>query len=255
MENWREDALSGHTHDPNEVTIQIDGLGRLSGSELPVAESRDAADRPVFVDESGSRGRKLRKIGWILGAVCAVYAVVLIGTLASGNSEAPWMPGLGKDSNSSTKVKPSPSPADSSAPAEAEKTPGPGESIVGSQDPLLPGTSTSDPATEPSTSGKPSGKPTKNPDPDPDPSTQNPDPDPSTQNPDPDPEPTDPVDPEPTGPVDPTEGNVVGGVGGGQQQPVSSDTDQGRTGTDTAPLESGPAEPAESHLLLAGAAL
>ncbi|MDG4862992.1 hypothetical protein P8605_33120, partial [Streptomyces sp. T-3] len=97
MENWREDPSSGHTHDPNEVTVQIDGIGRqLSG--LPSAQDgQEAADGPVFVDESGSRSRRVRRIGWILGICCAVYAVVLVGTLLSGNSDAPWMPGLGKD--------------------------------------------------------------------------------------------------------------------------------------------------------------
>ncbi|MFD4631853.1 hypothetical protein ACFVYR_27675 [Streptomyces sp. NPDC058284] len=92
METWREDALSGHTHDPNEVTVQIDGVGRQL-ADLPPDPGREAtADGPVFVDETGRRSRRFRRLGVIVGIVCAVYAVVIVGTLLSGNSSAPWLP-------------------------------------------------------------------------------------------------------------------------------------------------------------------
>lgn len=116
----------GHTHDPNEVTVQIDGVGRRL---QPAYEGREP-DGPVFVDESGSRGRRLRRIGWLLGIACAVYAVVLGVSLLSGTSDAPWMPGLGKerDDRPAGRVEPSPSSTavDSGRAApDASGTPGP----------------------------------------------------------------------------------------------------------------------------------
>ncbi|MBC9718197.1 hypothetical protein H9Y04_37300 [Streptomyces sp. TRM66268-LWL] len=234
MENWREDALSGHTHDPNEVTVQIDGLGRLRDSELVAAETQEASDKPVFVDESGSRGRRIRRIGWIMGVVCAVYAVVLVSTLASGNSDAPWMPDIGKDDKPASKVKPSPSPTGpGDATASTGTPPGPGESVAGAPDPTLSTgiTGSPKPTGSASSSAKPSGKPTTTqPDPDPDPSTPDPDPSPS----EPGPDPTTP-DPDPTLTPDPPD-NQNGGVNG-------------------VVAESGADTPADSNVLQAGAAL
>ncbi|ALC22886.1 hypothetical protein ACH46N_25145 [Streptomyces pristinaespiralis] len=96
MENWQEDIGTGHTHEPHEVTIQLDGLGRKL-RDLPVEPiaPHDGAEGPVFVDESGRRSKKFRRIGWVLAAACAVYAITLVAALVGGNSSAPWMPGLG----------------------------------------------------------------------------------------------------------------------------------------------------------------
>ncbi|WP_203227502.1 hypothetical protein, partial [Streptomyces aurantiacus] len=124
MEKWREDDLPGNTpglsetggalpgraggpsaptHDPNEVTVQIDGLGRhLAGEaggaadgtriQQGIQDTQDLADKPVFVDETGRRSRRYRRIGGAVGLFCAVYAAVIVATLASGNSSAPWLP-------------------------------------------------------------------------------------------------------------------------------------------------------------------
>ncbi|MFJ3099839.1 hypothetical protein [Streptomyces sp. NPDC086835] len=96
MENWQEDVGTGHTHEPHEVTIQLDGLGRKL-RDLPVEPIalQDSAEGPVFVDESGRRSKKFRRIGWVLATACAVYAITLVAALLGGNSSAPWMPGLG----------------------------------------------------------------------------------------------------------------------------------------------------------------
>ncbi|MDI3408871.1 hypothetical protein [Streptomyces cavernicola] len=111
MENWREGARSGHTHDPNEVTVQIDGVGRQLKDPAVPADGQDGSDGPVFVDESGSRSRRLRRIGWVLGLACTAYAAVLGVSLLSGRSDAPWMPGLGdKRGEPAGRVEPSPTP-------------------------------------------------------------------------------------------------------------------------------------------------
>lgn len=125
METWREDALPGHTHDPNEVTVQIDGLGRQL-AELPAEPGREsAADGPVFVDETGRRGRRYRRIGVILGVACAVYAAVIVATLFSGNSNAPWVPMPDpKDGKPASKVDTPRHPADAVDPSAASSSPG-----------------------------------------------------------------------------------------------------------------------------------
>ncbi|MFD4986281.1 hypothetical protein [Streptomyces sp. NPDC058374] len=88
---------SAHVHDPFEVTIQMDGIGRaLEGARAPrgahAKPPQEPADGPVFVDESGRRGRHLRRIGLACGIAFAGYAVVVVATLFSGNSSAPWLP-------------------------------------------------------------------------------------------------------------------------------------------------------------------
>ncbi|WP_199550849.1 hypothetical protein [Streptomyces sp. N35] len=262
MENWREDALSGHTHDPNEVTVQIDGVGRLSGAEPLAAERQEAADKPVFVDESGSRGRRIRRMGWIAGFVCAVYAVVLVATLVSGTSDAPWMPGIGEDSKPAGKVKPSPMPTGPGETTSGTGTiPGTDESAAGIPNPTPSGRATDDPTIKPTGTGRPTGKPTDGGGPDPDPSGPvDPDPDPSDPV-DPGPDPSGPVDPgpDPSGPVDPPASESP--AGGADQVSVPRDSgpahsdsadsaDSARTAPDPAPSPSG-----ERHVLLAGIAL
>ncbi|GGW66178.1 hypothetical protein [Streptomyces xantholiticus] len=97
MENWQENVGTGYTHEPHEVTIQLDGLGRKL-RDLPIEPivAPDSAEGPVFVDESGRRSKKFRRIGWVLAAACACYAITLVAALLGGDSSAPWMPGLGQ---------------------------------------------------------------------------------------------------------------------------------------------------------------
>ncbi|MYY10850.1 translation initiation factor IF-2 [Streptomyces sp. SID4919] len=120
MEIWREDAQPGQTHDPNEVTVQMDGVGRELGDLI--AERRAAAaepDGPVFVDETGRRVRRFRRIGMTLAIGCAVYACVIVATVVSGNSSAPWLPLPNPQAEPAGKVKTSPRPA---APVEPSAT-------------------------------------------------------------------------------------------------------------------------------------
>ncbi|WP_328440341.1 hypothetical protein OHA71_31010 [Streptomyces sp. NBC_00444] len=127
---WAESGeTDGHTHDPHEVTVQLDGIGlQLDNLRLHAAKggpsgaggsssTSPASDGPVFVDESGRRSRRYRRIGMAVGIACAVYAVVILATLMSGNSEAPWLPVPGqKDEQPAGKVDSPPLPAQSAQP-------------------------------------------------------------------------------------------------------------------------------------------
>ncbi|MEW2179959.1 hypothetical protein AB0890_26980 [Streptomyces sp. NPDC005406] len=97
METWREGARAGHTHEPNEVTIQLDGLGRQLSELLPEPGVPEGSDGPVFVDESGRRSKTLRRLGWVLTAICVGYAVTLVVALLGGNSSAPFLPLSGQE--------------------------------------------------------------------------------------------------------------------------------------------------------------
>ncbi|MHC5261268.1 hypothetical protein ACYSUO_25570 [Streptomyces sp. UC4497] len=184
MENSREDGLSGPTHDPHEVTVQLDVSGRQLGGLVgarPGAGGSDAADGegrearagaddkelPVFVDDSGRRGRNFRRFGVAAGLAIAVYAVVIVVTVFSGNSAAPWLPmpaegkGAGKVGTESSEPTPAlsspastgateqPSASDSAAPSTSAA---PGAGLSPSA-----GSSTSG---KPSTGTSPSGRPT-----------------------------------------------------------------------------------------------
>ncbi|MFI6933465.1 hypothetical protein [Streptomyces sp. NPDC050287] len=118
-------------HDPHEVTVQLDGLGRQleepQAGRSPVRQAEGAAvpdggqegsDGPVFVDESGRRSRRFRRMGIAVGLACGVYAVVIVVTLLSGNSNAPWLPVPGQQQDKpADKVDSPPLPAASALPS------------------------------------------------------------------------------------------------------------------------------------------
>ncbi|GAA5701415.1 hypothetical protein Save01_02226 [Streptomyces avermitilis] len=124
---WERSGAPGHSHDPHEVTVQLDGSGRQLDEPLVerggglVGDGGQDSDGPVFVDESGRRRRRLRRLGMVVGIACAVYAVVIVATLLSGNSNAPWLPvPRQKDDTPAARVDTSPPPshrAHPSAPA------------------------------------------------------------------------------------------------------------------------------------------
>ncbi|WP_055535123.1 hypothetical protein [Streptomyces graminilatus] len=224
---WENAAEFGHTHDPHEVTVQLDGVGRKF-EDLLVRQTKEdtepgagAGDGPVFVDETGRRSRRYRRIGMVVGISCAVYAVVIVATLLSGNSDAPWLPVPGQqDEQPAGKVDTSPLPAESARPSD------PPAGVV-----PIPGASVRAPGVAPTLGGvpvKPGASPsTKKPDPSvgPRPSAGfgQPVPEVSTPGPDPDPEPSVPVSspPEPSpsetvvpSPDDPSPTPVGEGDGG-----------------------------------------
>ncbi|MFH8691112.1 hypothetical protein ACH4EC_30065 [Streptomyces anulatus] len=132
MDNWREGQRTGHTHEPNDATIQLDGLGRQL-AELPGEPAPpDGSDGPVFVDESGRRSKTYRRLGWVLASVCVAYAVTLVLAVLGGNSSAPWLPLSGTEEKAKAEqaeVAPAP---DDTAGGPSGGTPEPGPSASGS---------------------------------------------------------------------------------------------------------------------------
>lgn len=119
VETWREGARTGHTHEPNEVTIQLDGLGRQLSELLPEPGVPEGSDGPVFVDESGRRGKTLRRLGWVLAAICVGYAVTLVVALLGGNSSAPSLPLSGQEEHRTANEVQTPAPPGASPGSQA----------------------------------------------------------------------------------------------------------------------------------------
>ncbi|MEU7471704.1 hypothetical protein AB0A94_24815 [Streptomyces sp. NPDC044984] len=150
---WQEEAgdSAAATHDPHEVTVQLDSVQIGEGLELRRTTSRagggqEAAGGPVFVDESGRRIRLYRRIGLAVGLACAGYAVVMVATLLSGNSDAPWMPVPGQKGEPAGQVETTPRPGETGA------TPGSGTGLAPDGTPTtgaptLPAPDTTAPAT------------------------------------------------------------------------------------------------------------
>ncbi|MGW6468926.1 hypothetical protein [Streptomyces rubiginosohelvolus] len=132
MDNWRESKRTGHTHEPNDATIQLDGLGRQL-AELPGEPAPpDGSDGPVFVDESGRRSKTYRRLGWILATVCAGYAVALVLAVLGGNSSAPWLPLSGpREEAKAELVEELPEPSADAAADLSDDAPEPGPSASG----------------------------------------------------------------------------------------------------------------------------
>ncbi|MEU4348794.1 hypothetical protein [Streptomyces sp. NPDC023838] len=80
-------------------------------------------DGPVFVDESGRRGKNLRRLGWVFGLACTCYAVMLVGSLLGGSSRAPWLgiPGPAAKEKKTETVQVTPAPAESRTPHPGTK--------------------------------------------------------------------------------------------------------------------------------------
>ncbi|MEB8337980.1 hypothetical protein [Streptomyces endophyticus] len=178
MENSRENGPAGPTHDPHEVTVQLDFTGRQLGGPVGArpgaptplgAEPAGVDDKelPVFVDDSGRRGRNFRRFGVAAGLAIAVYAVVIVVTVFSGNSDAPWLPmpaeGKGADKVGTEPSEPTPSLSTSGSPGATPRPSASGGAV--SSAPAAPGASASSSAGagtsgQPSTGTSPSSRPT-----------------------------------------------------------------------------------------------
>ncbi|MFF2330759.1 MULTISPECIES: hypothetical protein [unclassified Streptomyces] len=104
VETWREGARSGHTHESNEVTVQLDGMGRQLSELTAQPSAPEGSDGPVFVDESGRRSKTFRRLGWVIGVACACYAATLAVALIGGSSSAPWLPLSGPEAHKNADV-------------------------------------------------------------------------------------------------------------------------------------------------------
>lgn len=239
-------AGSDHTHDPHEVTVQLDavqlgdGIIRRAANGPGRHAAPDASDGPVFVDESGRRSRRFRRIGIALGGACAIYAVVIVSTLLSGNSNAPWLPVPGQEQGQPAgQVETTPLPSQSAQPsASGSATPLDGAS-AGADATSSPGADASAPGTS-ATAGQPGGSADPRPSatgtvPKPGGGAAQPDPTVTTQQPPP--ATTDPTTPSGGGettvqPTTPTDGGTT--------------TDPGATvngGSDVSPVAAGVASP------------
>ncbi|MER7737512.1 hypothetical protein ABTX34_04125 [Streptomyces sp. NPDC096538] len=142
---WQEDTGADATHDPHEVTVQLDAVQIGAGGVLSRTPGAGAAPEaaPVFVDESGRRNRLYRRIGLAVGLACAGYAVVMVATLLSGNSDAPWMPVPGQEDKPAEQVEttPKPSATDPAPSAGTSLQPGGGAPSLGASDVPTPGVS------------------------------------------------------------------------------------------------------------------
>ncbi|MET9777134.1 hypothetical protein ABZ023_23185 [Streptomyces sp. NPDC006367] len=158
---------SAHTHDPHEVTVQLDavqigdGVIRRAGAGPVKPAASDSSDGPVFVDASGRRSRRFRRIGIAVGGVCAIYAVVIVGTLLSGNSDAPWLPVPGQEQGKPAgQVETTPRPTQSTQPsatggAVPSTSPSAGAGLTADPGAGVPVPGTSDTAEQPGASTRP----------------------------------------------------------------------------------------------------
>ncbi|NEY37066.1 hypothetical protein GTU99_33980 [Streptomyces sp. PRKS01-65] len=113
------------------MTVQLDavqlGDGLLHPAQGGPAGVPDGSDGPVFVDESGRRVRRFRRLGIAVGIACAVYAAVMAATLLSGNSEAPWLPMQDpKQRQPAGQVEPTPPPSGAEQPSATGDAAAPG---------------------------------------------------------------------------------------------------------------------------------
>ncbi|MFI1437610.1 hypothetical protein [Streptomyces fructofermentans] len=244
QDSWQEARRPEHTHDPHEVTIQLDGVGQqledwLVQQAKGAPSAQEPSDGPVFVDETGRRSRRYRRIGMAVGLACAVYAVVILATLLSGNSSAPWLPVPGQDENKPAGKVDTPSlPADSVDPS-GTVSPSPGESPSAGGE--ITGTPEASGSADPSASVSGTGKTS---DPKPSQTSTKPGSNPKPSN---DPEPTDsePATPDPdpteTATVDPSDPPAAGGtdtVAGAQHTPapIAGTPDAEAPASEPAPL-------------------
>ncbi|WP_407911658.1 hypothetical protein [Kitasatospora sp. NE20-6] len=101
--------------------------GPVHPSQSDVYESslEEAAPAPVFVDQSGLRGRLLRGLGWPVSLVGAILAVGMASSMVGMQADAPAMgipahPPVHSPAPSPTPVtSPSPTPSHSRSPSHS----------------------------------------------------------------------------------------------------------------------------------------
>ncbi|MFF3727571.1 hypothetical protein ACFYYM_34975 [Streptomyces erythrochromogenes] len=157
--------------------------GSAPTTEPETSESGFGEPAPVFVDQSGLRGRLLRGFGWPVSVIGAILAVAMGSSLIGVQADAPAMgipPQSSRtpvpsptQSNPSTSTSSSSSSSSSSSPRTVARTATPGTKTPAaktSATPSKPAAAPSKaavtppkPATTALRGAKPSGRPTKQP--------------------------------------------------------------------------------------------
>ncbi|MER8182095.1 hypothetical protein [Kitasatospora sp. NPDC094015] len=114
-----------------------------SGRRERVAAARTAGPAPVFVDQSGTRGRRMRGVGWLIGVLTAVLAATMTSGLVGLQSQAPAL---------RIPVQPAPGGVAPGASALPVTVPG------GSASPSAPASGSASARTSTSPSGKATGR-------------------------------------------------------------------------------------------------
>ncbi|MEU2426080.1 hypothetical protein ABZ619_34590 [Streptomyces sp. NPDC007851] len=114
-------AAAARSRVPDQVSVEHDVAGvrirpgtRENSGTRENFDARENSGVPVRVDAPGRSSRWFRRLGMAIGLACAVYAVVIVVTLLSGGSDAPWLPVPGQhDDKPAGTVENSPAPSDS----------------------------------------------------------------------------------------------------------------------------------------------
>ncbi|MGW7424763.1 hypothetical protein ACWGJB_32830 [Streptomyces sp. NPDC054813] len=123
---FAEDPFSVEDPDSVQGPDRAPGPVDVGAVRIRPTGAAEVSDAPVFVDESGRRSRRFRRIGMAVGLACAVYAVVIVVTLLSGSSDAPWLPVPGQNHD-----RPAGKVDDSPQPAPGARSSGDGASVAG----------------------------------------------------------------------------------------------------------------------------
>ncbi|WP_329383147.1 hypothetical protein OG625_20835 [Streptomyces sp. NBC_01351] len=115
-------------------------LPRVRVAAPSAAEAAEPS--PVFVDSSGRRQRRVRRLGWLLVVPAAAYVVLVLSSLFGGPTlRSPFLPApRGADAAPSKSPAAEPSPSASAAPRRsatptgaASHTPTPGKPTAGNE--------------------------------------------------------------------------------------------------------------------------
>jgi hypothetical protein len=131
------------------------GSAHQAPPDMSESSLQEPAPAPVFVDQSGLRGRLLRGLGWPVSLAGAMLAAAMGSSLIGVQSDAPAMGVPAQPTRSAT---PSPSPVPSLSP-----TPSPSSPTTAKAATLHPKSSSTPPRTGTTAphGATPSGQPTK----------------------------------------------------------------------------------------------
>jgi hypothetical protein len=114
-----EEIRTGHADGPDDSVPGGGDPGRQLFRRPDGTKRAKDQDRAVFVDASGLRSKKYRRVGWIVVTACSCYALTVLGVLIGGNSTVPWLPipALTEKKSEPASTQPAPADRESAAPA------------------------------------------------------------------------------------------------------------------------------------------